>query len=311
MNLAPIVLFVYNRPGHTRQTVEALLKNKLAEESSLIIFSDAPKNPEAVEAVCEVREYIRTIRGFKTVTIIERDRNWGLANSVIDGVTSVVNKYGRIIVLEDDLVTSPYFLSYMNAALETYRDEGKVMHISGYMFPIDNANIPETFFLRTTSCWGWATWDRAWLHFTKNPEKIFKEYTVQTIQRFNMDGANNFWAQVEQNLKGEINTWAVFWYATVFQQGGLCLHPAISMVNNIGHDDTGTHCGTSEAFSVQLANKPITYFEHDLIESINAHTRTKKFFRTINTSITGTSILRRTIAAIKRRVTLSKLRVFR
>lgn len=275
--LAPITLFVYNRPAHTCRTVEALLQNELAGESDLIIYSDAPKNPEATDAVREVREYIRTITGFRSVNIIERDRNWGLANSIIDGVTSVVNKYGRIIVLEDDLVTSPYFLNFINTALDTYQDDGRVMHISGYMFPIDNEDMRETFFLRTASCWGWATWSRAWHHFEKNPKRLLNEYTEQTINRFNMDGAYNFWTQVEQNAIGEIDTWAIFWYASVFQRNGLCLHPNISMVNNIGHDDTGLHCGKSDRFSVQLANKAITYFERNLVEDALALNRTKAF----------------------------------
>jgi GT2 family glycosyltransferase len=277
MNLAPITLFVYNRPAHTRQTVEALQKNELAKDSDLIIYSDAPKKPEAAPEVLEVRKYIREIDGFKSIKIIERDKNWGLANSIIDGVTSVVNEYGRIIVLEDDLVTSPYFLSYMNEALETYQDDEKVMHISGYMFPIDSTGLLETFFLRTASCWGWATWSRAWRHFEKNPKRMLGEYTEQAIKRFNMDGAYNFWTQVEQNEKGIIDTWAVFWYATVFQKGGLCLHPKFSMVSNIGHDETGIHCGTTDTFSVQLARHLITFFERNLVEDELALNRTCSF----------------------------------
>ena len=116
-DLAPIVLFVYNRPDHTRQTVEALQKNELAIDSELFIYSDATKNENAEQKVNEVREYIKNINGFKKVTIVEREKNWGLANSIIDGVTKIVNEYGKIIVLEDDLVTSPYFLKFMNWAL--------------------------------------------------------------------------------------------------------------------------------------------------------------------------------------------------
>ena len=244
----------------------------------------------------EVREYIRTISGFRSVSIVERDKNWGLANSIIDGVTSVVNEHGRIIVLEDDLVTSPYFLSFMNNALETYQNDEKVMHISGYMFPIDHADMPETFFLRTASCWGWATWNRAWRHFEKNPKKLLSKYSEQTINRFNMDGSYNFWAQVEQNERGLIDTWAVFWYASVFQKGGLCLHPKFSMVSNIGHDDTGLHCGKSDTFSVQLASKPVTYFERKLVENDQALSRTKAFF-----SLAKPAFFSRVLQAIKNR----------
>jgi len=278
MTPAPIVLFVYNRPVHTRQTVEALLKNELAKESDLIIFSDAAKNNEAVGAVCEVREFIKTISGFRSVKIVERDRNWGLANSIIDGVTSVVNEQGRIIVLEDDLVTSPYFLKFMNDALNAYKDEEKVMHISGYMFPVSTTGLPETFFLRPTTCWGWATWDRAWQHFSKEPKKLLNEFSEQTIYRFNLDGSYNYWEHIQLNERGLINTWAVFWYASVFQQDGLCLHPNISMVNNIGHDDSGIHSGQTDTFAVELASEPITFFECKLVEDPLALNGTKAYF---------------------------------
>lgn len=275
---SPIALFVYNRPAHIRQTVEALQKNTLSKDSDLIIYSDAPKIPAAAAAVREVREYIKTISGFRSVRIVERDKNWGLANSIIDGVTSVVNEHGRIIVLEDDLVTSPYFLKYMNDALDVYEDEEKVMQISGYVFPADVTWLPETFFLRIGSSWGWATWKRSWRHFEKNPKKLLSEYTDQTINYFNLDGAHNFWEQVVQNVRDVINTWAIFWYASMLQKGGLCLHPKYSMVSNIGHDDTGIHCGQSDTFTVQLSSKPITYFERNLVENPLALKRTKAFF---------------------------------
>lgn len=298
MKLAPIALFVYNRPVHTRRTVEALLKNELAGESDLFIFSDAPKKTGAAEAVREVREFIKSITGFRSVNIIERDRNLGLANSIIGGVTRLCNEYGRVIVLEDDLITSAYFLTFMNDALDAYQDEEKVMHISGYMFPIDTSGLPDTFFLRTASCWGWATWNRSWQHFSKEPKKLLGEYTKQRINRFNMDGTYNFWVQVEQNESGLINTWAVFWYAAVFQVDGLCLHPAFSMVNNIGHDDTGEHCKQSSDFSTILASNPITYFERNFIENALAYARTKKFFLAVRPPL-----FRRCFLAIKRRLT--------
>ena len=277
MNLAPITLFVYNRPVHTRRTIEALQKNLLAKDSDLIIFSDAPKTPDSAQAVREVREYIKMISGFRSVNIVERVRNLGLANSIIEGVTSVVSERGRIIVLEDDLVTSPYFLNFMNTALETYHDNEKVMHISGYMYPIDNADIPESLFLKIATCWGWATWSRAWRHFEKNPKKLLRGFSKQTINSFNLDGAYDFWAQVEQNEKGLIDTWAVFWYAAVFQNGGLALHPKISLVANIGHDNTGLHCGSSVTFDTQLATEPVTYFERKLTENVLAQDRTNDF----------------------------------
>ena len=172
-NLAPIVLFIYNRPWHTQQTVETLQKNELANESELFIYSDAAKNEQASESVNAVREYIKTINGFKEITIILRDKNWGLADSIIDGVTKIVNEYGRIIVLEDDLVTSPYFLKFMNEGLTMYENEDKVASIHGYIYPIDN--LPNTFFIKGADCWGWATWKRAWDVFEPNGQKILDE----------------------------------------------------------------------------------------------------------------------------------------
>ena len=282
MIYAPVALFVYNRPDHTRRTIDTLRQNKLANDTELTIFSDAPKPGTQADAVREVRKYVREIEGFKSVTIVEREANLGLALSIIDGVTSIVNKYGRIIVLEDDLEISPYFLSYMNDALDVYEKEERVMHVSGYMFPIDNSTLLETFFLRPASCWGWATWDRAWKHFNKDVKVLLSGFTEQDIASFNLDDTYDYWEQVVQNEAGLINTWAVFWYASVFQVGGLCLHPARSLINNIGHDGTGEHCRESKIFSPALANKPVTYFEKNITEGELARARTKDFFRSIS-----------------------------
>lgn len=281
MELAPVVLFVYNRPLHTRRTVESLLANMGSGESDLIVFSDAPKATNQEEEVRAVRQYVHQIKGFKSVTIVEQENNLGLARSIIDGVTSVVKKYGRVIVLEDDLVTSPYFLSFMNKALDVYQEEERVMHISGYMFPIDTSGLPETFFLRNSSCWGWATWNTSWEKFTKDPKRLLAEFTKGQINRFNMDGAYGFWKHVEQNSRGVLDTWAIFWYATVFEAGGLCLHPLHSLVSNIGHDGTGTHCGKSFDFIAGLTSKPITYFETDIVESDLALVRVRRFFKKV------------------------------
>jgi glycosyltransferase involved in cell wall biosynthesis len=279
MKPSPIVLFTYNRPWHTRQTVKALQKNELADLSDLIIYSDGPKDEQSEEAVQKVRKYIHTIDGFKTVTIREREKNLGLADSIIDGVSKVVNKYGRIIVLEDDIATSPYFLRYMNDALNFYQDEEKVMHISGYMFPIDHRGLRETFFYRATSCWGWATWIQAWKYFKKDIKWVYQVFSREDRRTFNLDGNHNFWAQIEGNKLGRLNSWAIFWYASVFKRQGQCLHPARSLVNNIGHDGSGIHCGNSKKFTVSLIDKPITYFETTIKEDPLALARMKSFYR--------------------------------
>lgn len=248
MTFAPIALFVYNRPWHTKQTVEALQKNELAKDSELFIYSDEAINEDAQKNVDEVREYIDKIDGFKKITVIKREKNWGLANSIIDGVTKIVNEYGKIIVLEDDLVTSPYFLKFMNEALEFYKDEKKVWHISGWNYPIKPEGEEDVFLWRTMNCWGWATWADRWKYYEKDVDKTINEFNNDDIKRFNLDGAENFWSQVIANKDNKINTWAIFWYATIFKQNGLCLNPVQTFVENIGHDGSGIHCGAKKGY---------------------------------------------------------------
>lgn len=258
MELSPIVLFVYNRPWHTRRTIEALLGNDLASASRLVIYSDAPKDDNAVQGVNEVREYIHTVTGFRDVTITERDTNWGLSKSVIEGVTGVIQEHGKIIVVEDDIVTSPYFLKFMNEALDFYQHQSGVWHVSGWNYPVESNHPEDTFLWRVMNCWGWATWADRWSLFEKNAEKLVREWNKDDIKRFNLDGATNFWWQVEANYSGQINTWAIFWYATIFRNNGLCLNPAQTFVDNIGHDGSGVHCGNRKPY-IDSSNQSDTF----------------------------------------------------
>lgn len=256
MNLAPITLFVYNRLVHTRQTVEALKKNISASESDLFIFSDAPRNTEATQAVLQVRDYIANITGFKSVTIIERPINLGLANSIIDGVTSVVNQHGRVIVIEDDLVTSPYFLQYMNDGLNLYEGNEDVASIHGYVYPIDG--LPETFFMRGADCWGWATWKNKWEIFEPDSTKLLNELKRKNLTKsFNLNGAYGFTQMLADQVAGKNSSWAVRWHASAFLCNKYTLHPGKSLVLNIGNDGSGTHCGETDAFSCELCNEVI------------------------------------------------------
>lgn len=244
---APIALFVYNRPAHTRRTVEALLKNPLVADSDLFIYSDAPKSREAGNSVREVRDYIKTITGFRSINIVERDRNWGLANSIIDGVTLVVNKHGHIIVLEDDLVVSQHFLEYMNTALSRYENEQSVMQVSGYMFPIRAEIRDDAVFLPFITSWGWATWARAWKYFDPDSRGAEQLRTDPRLRRrFNLGGSYDYFAMLESQLAGRIDSWAVRWYLSVFMRDGIALFPMKSLVANLGFDGSGVHCGTEQ-----------------------------------------------------------------
>lgn len=279
MKVAPIALFVYNRPEHTHKTLEALVANDLASESDLFVFSDGPKNLEAASSVAIVREYIAGISGFKSVTIIKRLENFGLARSIITGVTELVNRHGRIIVLEDDIVTSPYFLQYMNKALDVYKDEDRVMHVAGYMYPINPVGLPQTLFYRQTSCWGWATWQRAWCNFESDPMKLATSFNDQFRYRFNIDGMYDFWEHLRLNCTGEWETWAIKWYASVFLRGGLCLHPARSLAANIGFDASGINCNSTNFYEVAIANSPVKEFETTIEENHIALARIRSFLR--------------------------------
>lgn len=276
---APIALFVYNRPAHTRQTVESLQKNALSKDSDLIVFSDAPKSDVQAEAVNEVRQYIRQIDGFKSVTIVERETNFGLARSIIEGVTRLCEEYGRVIVLEDDLITSPHFLRFMNDALDMYEHEERVMHISGATYPIESME-EDTFFLRIPLCWGWATWNRAWQHFRKSND-VMSKFDRRMRKAFTFNDTYNTWQQLEQNKNGVISSWFVYWYATLFLRNGLALFPGKSLVRNIGMDGTGVHCLASNNYDMELSATAIRVFPISLIESEKAVIRHENYFRRI------------------------------
>lgn len=281
MKLAPILLFVYNRLWHTNQTIEALRKNTLSDQSDLIIFSDGPKSEAAQKPVQAVRDYIRTVNGFKSIRIFEQKTNKGLANSIINGVTDIVDKYGKIIVLEDDIITSPYFLKYMNDALEYYINIPQVMHIAGYMPPINTADLPQTFFLKLTTCWGWGTWKRAWKSFEKNSEKLIQEFTPELKREFNFNNSYDYFSHIIANHEKKIDTWAIFWYASVFFSNGLCLHPAQSVVENIGNDATGVHCKNTSNFDVSPTQFPVLDFANTTQQHQIATKRLIKFYKSL------------------------------
>lgn len=250
--LAPILLFAYNRPRHLQHTVEALAHNPLAQESELFVFSDGARTEDDREDVELVRSYIHTIEGFKTVHRIERDRNYGLAANIIDGVTDIVNRYGRVIVLEDDLVTAPGFLQFMNDALDTYADEPRVGHIQAYDFT-QNPRLPETFLIKFTGSWGWATWQRAWQHFNPDGQYLLNElHRRHLTRRFDFNGKYGFTRMLRRQVEGKNNSWAIRWNASLFLQDILSLNVGRSLVQNEGFDGSGTHCGADHLYEARL-----------------------------------------------------------
>lgn len=244
---APLALFVYNRPDHTRRTVEALAANTLAAQTALHVFSDAPRNEAARRSVEEVRSYIRTIVGFQFVTITERETNFGLARSIIEGVTSLSEKYGRVIVLEDDLATSPHFLAYMNDGLTRYEYEDQVMQIAGYMFPVELEVQDDALFLPFITSWGWATWSRAWQYFdaeSKGYIRLVEDHSLR--EQFDLGGHYNYFKMLRAQQEGKVDSWAIRWYLSVFLRSGLALYPKKTLVRNLGFDGSGVNCAVSK-----------------------------------------------------------------
>lgn len=258
MKSAPIALFAYARLYHTRRTVESLLLNPEASDHDLIVFSDAARTPEKQSAVDEVRAYLATISGFSSVTIYHRAENLGLAKSIIGGVTQVLAEHERIIVLEDDMVVSPHFLAYMNESLDRFADDERVISIHGYVYPIQEA-LPEAFFLPGADCWGWATWRRGWCLFNPDGQALLDELKRRDlIMEFDFNGAYGFSEMLDGQIRGLNDSWAVRWHASAFLAGRLTLHPGRSLVQNIGNDGSGTHCGSNTSHDAKLSATPIS-----------------------------------------------------
>lgn len=274
MKYAPIALFVYKRPNHLKRVVDSLLKNKAVSESELFIFSDGPKMEEDVGSVSEVRDYIETIDGFKKVNLIKRNRNLGLANSLISGVSEVISLYSQVIVLEDDIVVGPNFLEYMNEALRRYEKSEEVACIHGWNYPIKGKSSA-TFFLKGADCWGWATWKRAWVLFETDGKKLLNRIeSLGLIREFDLVGAYPYTQMLKDQINGKNNSWAIRWHASMFCENKYTLHPFVSQVLNIGLDNSGTHCpDINETF---YQNNNLNHRITEFPDTIEENQKTKK-----------------------------------
>ncbi len=254
---APVTLFTYNRPQHTQMALDALAANTQSRNSLLYIYCDGAKenaDAKTIRNIEEVRLLARKETRFKEVIVIEQPKNKGLANSIIDGVTEVVNKYGKIIVLEDDIIVSKGFLKYMNDALTIYSAEDKVGCIHAWNYNLDTSNCPElTFFLKGADCWGWATWKRSWDLFNPNGIALLNTITANNFQyEFDRKGTHKFVEMLKEQIEGRNDSWAIRWHASLFLQDKYCLQPAKAIVKNIGLDDSGTHSGHLELIQMPV-----------------------------------------------------------
>lgn len=260
---APIALFVYNRPEHTKKVLEALVKNDLAKDTPLYVFSDGPRDEIDNEKVESVRKIIKSISGFAKLEIFEKKSNSGLSKSLTSGITDIIGVSGKIIVLEDDIITSRTFLYNMNKALSTYEDNDSIFAVSGFTFPHD-IKLPEKFACYFPAVWGWATWESSWELYNADSRDLFNSLKAKNLLRV-MDHEDSFpySKMLEDEIKGIIDSWGIKWYASEVLAGKSTLMFGNSLVKNIGHDKSGRHSDQTGVHEVDIIEAD--YFTDNII----------------------------------------------
>jgi glycosyltransferase involved in cell wall biosynthesis len=283
MSLAPIVVFCYNRADHLQRVIDSLLINEEAVNSDLIIYSDGAKAGSDDTPIRQVREYIHQISGFSSIKIVEQPHNLGLAKSVIQGVTEVLDQFGKIIVLEDDTVVSPFFLRFMNDALVRFQDNDEVACICGYLYPVKQ-KMPDAFFIYGADCAVWATWKKQWQVFEPDGQKILDKINAdKSAWRFEFDGSYPYIRMLEDQIAGRNNSWAIRWYGSAFIHNKLTLYPGVSLSENIGWDNSGTNCGADDSYHVNLYMKPVVIPAQIQVQHSQAAYRAfRSFFISLN-----------------------------
>lgn len=261
--------------------MEALLNNKQCGESELFVFSDGYKNESDKNDVLNVRKITHSIDGFKKIHIIENAHNVGLAHNIIEGVTQVINEYGKVIVLEDDLVTSPWFLSFMNEALDKFENEERIGHVHGYCFPLEN--LPDAFLIKWIGSWGWATWRRAWQQFNPDGQALLNELKRRKLTKtFDFNGNYPFTRMLQRQINGENNSWAIRWNASLFLSEMLSVNAGKSLVKNIGFDGSGTHSGKDDIWFTKLHTAKLDIDIPQLKENRDARKAFERYYGKTN-----------------------------
>ncbi|ACL63999.1 conserved hypothetical protein [Anaeromyxobacter dehalogenans 2CP-1] len=256
MRHAPVAAFVFRRPARAQQMLASLAANPEVRDTQVVVFSDGPRSAADAAAVDETRRVVQAA-GLPHLEVVARERNLGLARSVREGVTRLCREHGRAIVLEDDLVLSPTFLEYMNAALDRYSEDERVYAVSGFQYPVRLRAPEDAVFLPFISSWGWATWERAWRHLdgeATGRARLLADPALR--QRFDLGGRYGFSGMLEDQVSGRSDSWAILWYLTVFMRGGLALFPARSLVENRGFEAGGTHCPEDAPRHIRAVAQP-------------------------------------------------------
>lgn len=246
MHRAPLAIFCFKRLDTLKATLASLEKCRNFREYRIFIFSDQarPDVPGESAKVENVRAFLRSWSCGKACELIFQDFNLGLRKSISLGVTKLVQEHGDVIVLEDDIVVSPVFLDYMQTGLDKFRNNDAVWQISAYFTPTRKKRL-DPGFLRVPSCWGWATWSRAWKHYSDNLEELLDSIPEDRISDFNINSSYDYLGALQRNKNGTQNTWHVRWYAAMFRAHALALYPGLSLTKNIGFSPEGTNCQPS------------------------------------------------------------------
>lgn len=259
-SLSPICLFTYNRLEETKSTIGALQANFLAKDSVLHIFSDCWKNEASKQSVLEVRNYLKSVRGFKDVKIYENNYNKGLAKSIIEGVSIILKESDTIIVLEDDLITSQNFLDFMNSALNYYKNNEIIQSISGYSPLVETKD--DYFLFNRPFPWGWATWREKW-DYTFFDKAAIKELLLRKpylLKSFSIQMGDDSKGMLISSLNNKISSWYILWTFGHFIKNTYCFYPTKSKVTNVGYSDIGTHCNVINSYVDNFSNDETRIF---------------------------------------------------
>jgi hypothetical protein len=251
---SPVAVFGFNRPKHLRRTLDSLSSNVGAKSSAIFLFIDGPRNDQDIFLIRECVDLSTDFQNrFASFNVYTQDSNQGLARSIITGVSKVLENYSTVIVVEDDLVTSPLFLDFINRALNRYANDQEVASIHGFVTPFKKP-LSEPFFMRGADCWGWGTWRDRWELFNPNGQELLDQLeSRELLKEFDLDGAYPFSGMLKDQIAGKNNSWAIRWHASIFLQNKLTLYPARTYVVNIGFDGSGTHTGHTSIYESELS----------------------------------------------------------
>lgn len=248
---APIAYFAFNRPTHTARTLAALAASQLAPSTDLRVFIDGPRNEGERALIDEVRRLASSVRGFRSVEIIASETNQGLYRAITGGVSHVLADASRVIVVEDDILVSPFFLAYMNDGLDRFESVQQVGSIHAYSPPI--TDLPDYFFLRGGDCWGWATWSDRWKLFCPDASSLLKRLvSTGRLDAFCFSHGIGSLLLLIQRVRGRNQSWAILWHASLFLADRLTLHAGTAFADNIGNDGSGVHSAESNVYATRL-----------------------------------------------------------